>query len=84
MLAASFCSYVGIAILEEKGSQDWLVLQVTNINKQCLNSSGVARLGHTGACALATGGRAPPVQVRIQIIGTDSIVVDRESGAKRS
>ena len=32
MLVASFCSYVGIAILEEKGSQDWLVLQVTNIN----------------------------------------------------
>ena len=32
MLAASFCGYVGIAILEEKGSQDWLVLQVTNIN----------------------------------------------------
>ena len=26
-------------------------------------SSGVARLGHTGECALATRGRAPPVQV---------------------
>ena len=46
--------------------------------------SGVARLGHTGARALGTGGRAPPVQVRIWIIGADSIVVDRKSGAKRS
>ena len=43
--------------------------------------SGIARLGHTGACALATRGRAPvtrghaapPVQVRNRIIGTDSI-----------
>ena len=43
--------------------------------------SGVARLGHTGAHALATRGCAPPVQV---CIGADSIVVDRESGAKRS
>ena len=34
--------------------------------------------------ALVTGGRAPPVQVRTYIIGADSIVVDRESGAKRS
>ena len=46
--------------------------------------SGVARLGYTGARALATGGRAPPVQARIWVIGADSIVVDRESGAKRS
>ena len=46
--------------------------------------SGVARLGHTGALDLATGGRAPPVQVCIRIIGADSIVFDRESGAKRS
>ena len=30
-----------------------------------INYSGVARLGHTGARALATGGRAPPVQVRV-------------------
>ena len=42
MLAASFCSYVGIAILEEKGSQDWLVLQVPNINKQCLNGCSLS------------------------------------------
>ena len=44
----------------------------------------VARLGHTGARALATRGRAPPVQVCIRIIGADSIVVDRESGTKQS
>ena len=46
--------------------------------------SGVARLGHTGARALATRGRAPPVQIRNRIIGADSIAVDRKSGAKRS
>ena len=44
--------------------------------------SGVARLGHTGARALATRGCAPPVQVCMQILGADSIIVDRESGAK--
>ena len=48
-------------------------------------NSGVARLGHTGARALATRGRAPPVQICMQIIiGNDSIVVDRESSAKLS
>ena len=47
-------------------------------------TSGVARLGHTGAHALATRGCAPAVQVCIRIIGADSIVVDRESGAKWS
>ena len=47
-------------------------------------SSGVATLGHTGARALATRGRAPPMQICIRIIGTDSIVVDRESSAKLS
>ena len=46
--------------------------------------SGVARLGHTGARALASRGRAPPVQVRNRIIGADSIVVDRKSGTERS
>ena len=46
--------------------------------------SGVARLGHTGARALATRGCAPPVQVFIRIIGSENTVVDRESGGKRS
>ena len=46
--------------------------------------SGVARLGHTGARALATRGRAPPVQICIRTICADSIVVDPESGAKRT
>ena len=45
--------------------------------------SGVARLGHTGACALATRGRAPPVLVHTQIIVADSSIVDRKSGAKQ-
>ena len=43
--------------------------------------SGVARLGQTGAHTLATRGRAPSMQVRNRIIGTDSIVVDRKSSA---
>ena len=34
--------------------------------------SGVTRLGHTGAHALATRDCAPPVQVCIRIIGADS------------
>ena len=42
-------------------------------------SSGVARLGHTGAHALATRGRAPPVQVCNQIISADGIVIDRKT-----
>ena len=46
-----------------------------------LQGSGVARLGHTGAHALATRGCAPPVQV---CIGTDSIIVNRESATKQS
>ena len=45
------------------------------VQRHGVASSGVARLGHTGARALAT---APPaVQVRNRIIG------DRKSGAKR-
>ena len=35
-------------------------------------SSGVARLEHTGAHALATTGCAPPVQICTPIIGADS------------
>ena len=40
--------------------------------------SGVARLGHTRARALATRRHAPPEQVRSGIIRADSIVVDQE------
>ena len=46
--------------------------------------SGVARLGHTGAHALATRGCAQPVHVRIRTTGADSIVVDCELSCKRS
>ena len=51
--------------------------------KTC-SPSGVARLEHTGAHALATRGRAPLVQVCMRIIGANSIVIDHESGAKQS
>ena len=49
---------------------------------QDLGTSGVARLGHTGARALATRSYAPPVQVFIRIIGAESTVVNHESGSK--
>ena len=46
-------------------------------------SSGVAKLGHTGARALATGGCAPPpVQALLKIIGAEFTVINRELGAK--
>ena len=52
-------------------------------------SSGVAKLGHTGAralatggCAPATGGCAPPVQALLKIIDAECTVINRESGAK--
>ena len=47
-----------------------------------VQSSGVARLGHTGVRVLAPRGSAPPVQVCMQIIGADSTVVDHKSGAR--
>ena len=37
-------------------------------------TSGVAKLGHTGARALATGGCAPPVQALLKIINALSIM----------
>ena len=45
-------------------------------------ASGVAKLGHTGALALATRGCAPPVQALLKIIGADYTVINRELGAK--
>ena len=43
------------------------LIDCTEITKSyqlsCVLSSGIARLGHTGARALATRGHAPPVQV---------------------
>ena len=44
--------------------------------------SGVTKLGHTGARALATGGCAPPVQALLKIIGAECTVINRELGAK--
>ena len=45
-------------------------------------ASGVAKLGHTGAGALATRGRAPPVQALLKIIGAKCTVINRELGVK--
>ena len=45
-------------------------------------TSGVAKLGHTGAHALATRGRAPPVQALLKIIGAECTVINRELGVK--
>ena len=46
-----------------------------------MGGSGVAKLGHTGARALATGPCAPPAQALLKIIGTECTVINRESGA---
>ena len=47
-----------------------------------LCNSGVAKLGHTGARALATRGRAPPTAGALAIIGAESAVVDRDRALK--
>ena len=47
-----------------------------------MRARGVAKLGHTGARALATGGCAPPVQALLKIIGAECTVINRELGAK--
>ena len=65
------CSPISFPLCPPKGT----------VNQQ---SSGVAKLGHTGARALATRGHAPPVEACIRIIGADSIIVDRTSGTQRS
>ena len=44
--------------------------------------SGVAKLGHTEARALATRGCAPPVQALLKIIGSECTVINRKLGAK--
>ena len=44
--------------------------------------SGVAKLGHTGARALATRGCAPPVQALLKIIGAECTAINRELGVK--
>ena len=38
-----------------------------------VGSSGVAKLGHTGACALATRACAPPVQALLKIIDAECV-----------
>ena len=57
-------------------------LNGTNYPTWKVQCSGVAKLGHTGARALATGGCAPPVQALLKIIGAECTVINRELGAK--
>ena len=47
------------------------ILLHAQVTSRPLGSSGVAKLGHTGARALATRGCAPPVQALLKIIGAD-------------
>ena len=44
--------------------------------------SGVAKLVHTGAHALATRDCAPPVQALLKIIGAECTVINRELALK--
>ena len=60
-----------------------------NSQIQCLEQvlaaarySGVAKLEHTEAHTLATGGCAPPVQALLKILGAECTVINRELGAK--
>ena len=54
------------------------------VQRDCVGymDSGVAKLGHTGARALATGGCAPPVQALLKIIGAECTVINHELDAK--
>ena len=52
------------------------------LGRDVLCNSGVAKLGHTGARALATRGCAPPMQALLKIIGAECTVINRELGAK--
>ena len=49
---------------------------------ECPCTSGVAKLGHTGARALATRGYAPPVQVLLKMIGAECTIINRKLGVK--
>ena len=85
-LTSSFC-----VVLESSGSSNAasnsLFVHVelgirTGLVQLIALSSGVAKLGHTGARALATRDCAPPVQALVKIIGTECTVINRELGAK--
>ena len=52
-----------------------LELQV-HYTERTLYVSGVAKLGHTGARALATGGCAPPMHALLKIIGVECTVIN--------
>ena len=67
---------LGIKLLKEMHTAYFLTTVDT------LMFSGVAKLGHTGARALATRGCAPPVQALLKIIGAECTIINRELGAK--
>ena len=56
----------------------------THAHNYCTSANDVAKLGHTGAHALAARGCAPPVQVRLKIISTKCTLFNRKSGAKNA
>ena len=77
------------------GDQFLLVMKLKRLYISCINtnivicwtelqlSSGVAKLGHTGARALVTRGCAPPMQALLKIVGAEcTTVINRELGAK--
>ena len=46
-----------------------------------VTSSGVTKLGHTGARTLVIRGCAPPVQALLKILAAECSVINRELGA---
>ena len=85
LVGAGVRSYFLLHINPGKYYMDTLI----NSQIQCLQQvlaaarySGVAKLGHTEAHTLATGGCAPPVQALLKILGAECTVINRELGAK--
>ena len=60
----------------------FIIMQVRDQNLDISYNSGIAKLGHTGAHALASGGCAPPVQGLLKIIGAECTIINHELGAK--
>ena len=56
--------------------------KATQQHNLAILNSGVAKLGCTGARALATRGCAPPVQALLKIIGAECTVINHELDAK--
>ena len=78
----NFCTFAEQKTYFDQGPLCPLCLHNITLQKMVVLTSGVAKLGHTGAHALATRGRAPPVQALLKIIGTECTVINRELGVK--